>query len=78
MAASTNIAVLVGPVSIPAGVDRPQFVVQSATNRVDIDEFNRWSAPLADSIARVWPAISTLLGTPQVATAPLANLPAYR
>lgn len=34
------------------GVDRPEFVVQVAPNRVEVDEFNRWAAPLNNSIAR--------------------------
>jgi hypothetical protein len=33
-------------------VDQPEFVVQVAPNRVDVDEFNRWDAPLNDGIAR--------------------------
>jgi len=41
-------AVIVGPVSVPASVDRPEFVVQVAPNRVEIEEFNRWAAPLSD------------------------------
>ena len=73
-AAPLPMAILVGPVSVPAAVDRPQFVVQKASNRVDIDEFNRWSAPLGESIARVVAGdLSAQLGTPNVATAPLAN-----
>jgi hypothetical protein len=36
----------------PASVDQPEFVVQVAPNRVDVDEFNRWDAPLNDGIAR--------------------------
>jgi uncharacterized protein len=73
-------AVIVGPVTIPASVDQPQFVVQVASNRVDVDEFNRWVAPLNDSIARaVAGDLAVLLGTPGVATAPLANFDAdYR
>jgi uncharacterized lipoprotein YmbA len=73
-------AVIVGPVSVPAAVDRPEFVVQVAPNRVDVDEFNRWDAPLSDSIARtVAGDLSVLLGTPDVAVAPLANFrPDYR
>jgi uncharacterized lipoprotein YmbA len=67
-------AIMVGPVSVPASVDRPEFVVQMAPNRVDIDEFNRWAAPLNDSIARaVAGDLQVLLGTPDVAIAPLAN-----
>ena len=77
---AASYAVAVGPVSIPALVDRPQFMVQVATNRVQIDEFNRWAEPLNDNIARaVAGDLAVLLGTTQVATAPLANFnPAYR
>ena len=75
-----NYAVVVGPVSVPAEVDRPQFTVQVAPNRVEIDEFNRWAEPLNENIARVIAVdLSTLLGTPRVAAVSLANFePAYR
>ena len=72
--AAKRYAVVVGPVSIPGEVDRPQFVVHVAANRVALDEFNRWAAPLNDGIARaVAGNLSTLLATPDVATASLAN-----
>jgi uncharacterized lipoprotein YmbA len=73
-------SIIVGPVSVPASVDRPEFVVQVAPNRVDVDEFNRWAAPLNEGIARaVAGDLSVLLGTADVAVAPLANFdPAYR
>lgn len=73
-------AVAVGPVSIPAAVDRPQFTVNLAPNRVAIDEFNRWAEPLKDNIAHaVAGDLSALLGTPRVVAVPLANLdPTYR
>ena len=79
-AAPVAYGIMVGPVSVPAAVDRPQFVVQAAPNRVDVDEFNRWAAPLSDSIAQaVAGDLVKLLGTPNVAAAPLANFdPAYR
>jgi uncharacterized lipoprotein YmbA len=72
-------AVMVGPVTVPASVDQPQFVVQVAPNRVEVDEFNRWAAPLNDGISRaVAGDLATQLGTPEVATARLANFnPAY-
>ncbi len=38
-------AVMVGPVTVPAAVDQPEFVVQVAPNRVEVDEFNRWTPP---------------------------------
>jgi uncharacterized lipoprotein YmbA len=74
-----HIAVMVGPVTVPASVDQPEFVVQVASNRVELDEFNRWAAPLNDSIARaVAGDLVVLLGTPDVATSPMANFsPAY-
>jgi|SRR5271156_89381 len=75
-----HVSVMVGPVAVPAAVDQPQFVVQAAPNRVEVDEFNRWAAPLQDSIARVVANDLTIqLGTPEVATTSLANFsPAYR
>lgn len=75
-----RLAVMVGPVTIPETVDRPQMVVQVAPNRVDVDEFNRWAAPLSDNIARaVAGDLAVLLGTPDVAVMPLADFdPAYR
>jgi uncharacterized protein len=78
-APSVQTAVLVEPVTVPPAVDQPQFVVQAAPNRVDVDEFNRWDAPLSDSIARaVAGNLSVILATPNVATAPLADFnPAY-
>ena len=77
---ATSAAVMVGPVTIPASVDQPGFVVQVAPNRVEVDEFNRWVAPLNDAIARaVAGDLVVLLGTPEVATAQLANFtPDYR
>ena len=78
-APATPATVMVGPVTIPASVDQPEFVVQVAPNRVEVDEFNRWVAPLNDSIARaVAGDLVVLLGTPNVASAQLANFtPAY-
>jgi uncharacterized lipoprotein YmbA len=79
-APAAGYGVMVGPVSVPASVDRSEFVVQVAPNRVEIDEFNRWAAPLGESIARtVAGDLTVLLGTPDVAVAPFANFdPAYR
>jgi len=73
-AAGTRVAVLVGPVSVPAAVDQPQIVVQTAPNQVDVEEFNRWASPLNESIARALAGdLSSQLGTPDVAASPLAN-----
>ncbi len=64
-------AVSVGPVSIPAVVNRPQIVVRTDPHRVSINEFDRWASPLKDDIARVIVEnLMTLLGTTQITTFP--------
>jgi len=61
------VAVVVGPVSIPAVVDQPQIVVSSSPNQVTIEEFNRWASPLAGNISRVVAEnLADLLGTSRV------------
>ncbi|HET7158024.1 MAG TPA: ABC-type transport auxiliary lipoprotein family protein, partial [Burkholderiales bacterium] len=47
------VSIIVGPVSVPELVDRPQFVVRSGANRVEIAEQSRWAAPLKHEIPRV-------------------------
>ena len=60
-------AVAVDSIGLPATVDRPQFVVQKGPNRVAFDEFNRWAAPLQNSIGRVIAEnLVAMLGTPRV------------
>ena len=67
-ALSTEIALAVGPVTIPAELDRKQIVTRDAGNRVKVAELSRWSAPLQDSITAVLTAnLATLLGTDRVA-----------
>src|SRR5436190_702952 len=46
-------AVGVRAVDLPAELDRPQIVTRSGTNSVQLAEFDRWSAPLRDIIARL-------------------------
>ena len=66
-ATSSNLSVVVGPVSVPAVVDRPQIVVTTGPNQVRLEEFNRWASPLQNSIARVVAEnLVAMLGTPRV------------
>ena len=61
------VSVAVGPVTIPATVDRPQIVVNTSANEVQLDEFNRWASPLQNDISRVVAEnLSALLGAPRV------------
>jgi len=79
-ATSAHEAVMVNPVFIPAEVDQPQFVVQVAPNRVEVDDYNRWAAPLSDSIAHAIAGdLAADLGTHNVITQPAVNfIPAYQ
>jgi len=66
-AASSDVSIAVGPVSVPAIVDRPEIVVTTSPNQVRLEEFNRWAAPLQNSIARVVAEnLVALLGAPRV------------
>jgi uncharacterized lipoprotein YmbA len=66
-AATSNLSVIVGPVSIPAVVDLPQMVVTTGPNRVAVDEFNRWASPLQNNISRVVAEnLVAILGAPRV------------
>lgn len=66
-ATRSDSSVAVGPVSVPAAVNRPQIVVRLAQNQVAIDEFHRWASPLPDAIVRVVVEnLSAMLGTPHV------------
>src|SRR5262245_45671988 len=66
-ATSSDLSVVVGPVTVPAVVDRPQIVVTAGPNQMRLEEFNRWASPLQDNIARVVAQnLVVLLGTPHV------------
>lgn len=72
-AAATKSApsVAVGPVTLPEVVDRPQFVVHLAANRVAILEQQRWAEPLKSAIPRViGENLGHLLGTSKVSSYP--------
>ena len=69
--AASKLSVAVGPVSVPAAVDRPQIVVSSSANQVSLDDFNRWASPLQDNLARVVAEnLAALLGTSKVTLFP--------
>jgi uncharacterized protein len=66
-APSSDLSLVVGPVSVPASVDRPEIVVATGPNQVRIEEYDRWAAPLQDEISRaVAENLVALLGTPRV------------
>lgn len=50
---STSPSVFVGPISVPAAVDRLQMVLSTGPHAVTISDDHRWAEPLRDGIARV-------------------------
>lgn len=66
--------VSVGPVSLPAAVDRLPIVERTGPNQVFFNEFERWASPLKSDIARVVAEnLASILGTPQVAVFPQSS-----
>jgi uncharacterized lipoprotein YmbA len=67
--ARSDIAVAIGPISVPEIVDRPQMVVRASDNRVEVEELHRWAEPLRSEIPRVLAAhLRRALGTERIAT----------
>ena len=46
-------SIVVGPVTVPAIVDRPQIVAYHGANQVTLAEQSRWAEPLVSAIPRV-------------------------
>ena len=80
-APASTVFVAIGPVTVPAVVDRPEIVVSAGVNELALDEFNRWASPLQDNLSRVIAEnLAAMLGTPRVILYPnaLATDPEYR
>jgi len=59
--------VLVGPVSLPAAIDRPHIMQRDADGLLSYSEYNRWAGPLQAEIAAVIAGnIGTLLKSERV------------
>ncbi len=43
----------VGAVTIPDLLDRPQIVLRSSANAIEVLDYDRWAAPLSDELQRV-------------------------
>ena len=51
--ASANMSVVVGPVEVPAYLDRPQIVTRKAGSEIGYAEYDRWAGSLQGNIADV-------------------------
>jgi uncharacterized protein len=64
---SADTAIGIGPVVFPEFLDRPQIVVRTTSNRIDVDEFHRWGGSLQEDFSRILVQnLSTLLRTNRV------------
>lgn len=52
-ATNSNMRIMVGPVNIPASLDRPQLVTQSGATEVQVHEYHRWAGTLKGDIGQV-------------------------
>ncbi len=69
--ASSDLTVVVGPIKLPAYLDRPQIVTRSSDNRLMIEEHHRWGGTLKEIFPRVLSEnLSVLLATDHVALHP--------
>ncbi len=76
-----DVALAVGPVAIPADMDRDEIVTRDAGNQVSFSEYHRWAGPLQQSIASVIAQnIAILLATERVTSFTRENifLPTHR
>ncbi len=65
--ATDSRGVVVGPVTVPEMLNRPQLVTRPAPNRVEALEGAQWAEPLGENISRVLAEnLSVLLGTENV------------
>ena len=48
-----NTRIMVGPVTLPAMVDRPQLVLQNTNNTVQVYEYHRWANTLKGDVGDV-------------------------
>jgi len=64
---SSPLSILLGPVTLAEMVDRPQLVIRTGDNRVEIVDTSRWAQPLKGESARVLAAnLAREMGTPRV------------
>ena len=65
--ANKNLRVMVGPIAIPAALDRSQLVIQSGDNVVEYHEYERWAGSLKSDVGRVMVAnLARGLSTPNI------------
>lgn len=57
----------IGPLAIPAYLDRPQIITRTSANRLNLAEFDNWAEPLQETLSRLVVAHLSNLLDPKVA-----------
>ena len=71
VASANELAIGVGPITLPSYLDRPQIVSRVSRSKLDLAEFDQWAAPLQDNFSRVLAAnLSLLIPTDRIAVFP--------
>jgi hypothetical protein len=72
--AENDLTIGVGPVKIPAYLDRPEMATRSALDSLQFAEFDKWAEPLEKNLTRVIAEnLATLLSTDRVGVFPWLN-----
>jgi len=67
----TDILIGIGPITLPAYLNRSQIVTRTSENELKLAEFHLWAEPLKDNISRVlMESLSGLLNTNQIVIYP--------
>ena len=70
-ARNENLAIGIGPITLPIYLDRSQIVTRINRNELEMNEFNRWAEPLKENFFRVLAEnLSVLLNTVDVTIYP--------
>lgn len=66
-----GLAIVIGPVTLPEYLNRPQMVMKGGDNEIRLAEFDRWAEPFRDNFTRVVAEnVSVLLSTANVSVFP--------
>jgi uncharacterized lipoprotein YmbA len=72
------VSLVIGPVSLPAYLDRPNIVARTDKNELAVAEFSRWAEPLKDNFFRILiENLSMLLDTVNISVYPQRISQAY-
>jgi uncharacterized lipoprotein YmbA len=77
-ATTAALGIALGPVRLPEMLDRPQLIIRTGANRMEIVDDRRWIEPPADTISRVLREnLAVLLATERIVAYPWTRNDAF-